>query len=62
MINQIEEVLSSSNKDKWRNALKDEMESMKENQVWKLVELPKRHKDIGNRWVVTIKRKAGNRL
>ena len=56
--NTIEEALSSLNKDKWRNALEDEMESMKENQVWKLVELPKRRKVIGNRWVLTIKRKT----
>ena len=48
--NTIEEVLSSLNKDKWRNALEDEMESMKENQVWKLIELSKGRKAIGNRW------------
>ena len=56
--NTIEEALSSPNKDKWRNALEDEMESMKENQVWKLVELSKGRKAIGNRWVLTVKRKA----
>ena len=56
--NTIEEALSSPNKDKWRNALEDEMESMKQKQVWKLVELSKRRKAIRNRWVLTIKRKA----
>ena len=45
--NTIEKVLSSLNKDKWRNALEEEMESMKENQVWKLVELPKDTKPLG---------------
>ena len=54
----IEEALSSSNKEKWKNALEDEMESMKENQVWKLVQLPKGRKAIRNIWVLTIKRKA----
>ena len=46
------------NKNKWRNALEDEIESMKENQVWKLIELSKRHKAIGNKWVLTVKRKV----
>ena len=31
--NMIEEALSSPNKEKWRNALENEMESIKENQV-----------------------------
>ena len=39
--NTIEKALSSPNRDKWRNVLEDKMESMKENQVWKLVELSK---------------------
>ena len=47
--NTIEEALSSPNKDKWRNVLEDEMVSMKENQVWKLVELSKGRKAIGNK-------------
>ena len=34
------------------------MKSMKENHVWKLVELLKRHKTIGNKWVFIVKRKA----
>ena len=54
----IEEVLLSPNKEEWRKALGDEMESMKENQVWKLVDLLKGHKSIGNKWVLIIKRKA----
>ena len=39
--NMIKEALSSPNKEKWKNALEDETESMKENQVSKLVELLK---------------------
>ena len=34
------------------------MESMKENQIWKLVNLSKGCKAIGNKWVLTIKHKA----
>ena len=53
--NTIKEALSSPNKNKWRNVLEDEMESVKENQVWKLVELLKRRKTIRNKWVLTVK-------
>ena len=38
--------------------MEDKMESMKENQVWKLIELSKGCKAIGNRWVLMVKRKA----
>ena len=34
------------------------MESIRSNHVWKLVDLPKGHKAIGNKWVLKIKRKA----
>ncbi|KAL6318078.1 hypothetical protein AAG906_035223 [Vitis piasezkii] len=35
----------------WYNAMKDEMNSMANNQVWDLVELPKGAKVIGCKWV-----------
>jgi hypothetical protein len=38
--------------------MKDEIESMKTNQVWELVDLPPRRKSIRNKWVFKIKRKA----
>ena len=56
--NTIDEALLSPNKEKWRNALEDKMESMKENQVWKLVELLKWRKAIKNRWVLIVKQKV----
>ena len=31
---------------KWSNAMKDELKSVKDNDVWDLVELPKRKKSI----------------
>jgi len=37
-------------------AMRDEMDSMMRNQVWKLVDLPPGHKSIGNKWVSKIKR------
>ena len=39
-------------------AMKYEMESMRINQVWELVDLPLGKKSIGNKWVLKIKRKA----
>ena len=38
------------------------MESIKENQVWKLVELSKGCKAIGNKWVLIVKRKANGTI
>jgi hypothetical protein len=39
-------------------AMEKEMESMKINQVWDLVDLPSGRRSIGNKWVLKIKRKA----
>ena len=36
----------------------EEMESMKKNQVWDLVNLPPGRKTIGNKWVLKVKRQA----
>ena len=35
--------------------MKDELDSMKSNEVWDLVKLPKRAKAIGYKWVYKIK-------
>ena len=54
----MQEALSSSVSDEWMKAMNDEMESMRTNQVWDLVDLPSWRKVIGNKWVLKIKRKA----
>jgi hypothetical protein len=54
----VQEALSSSANDEWMKAMDDEMESMRTNQVWDLVDLPPGRKAIGNKWVLKIKRKA----
>ena len=41
---------------KWSNVLKNELQSMKDNDVWDLVELPKGKKPISCKWVFKIKR------
>ena len=45
----INEALLSPASDKWKNAMEEEMESMKVNNVWTLVDLPKNRKAIGNK-------------
>ena len=46
-----EEVLKSSETDKWLEAMKSEMDSMYDNQVWTLVDPPEGIKPIGCKWV-----------
>ena len=54
----VTEALSGPNKENWTKAMEEEMESMRSNQVWELVDLPKERKAIGNNLVLKIKRKA----
>jgi hypothetical protein len=50
--------LSGPKASEWIKAMEEEMESMKINQVWDLVDLPSGRRSIGNKWVLKIKRKA----
>jgi hypothetical protein len=45
-----DEVMMSPDSNKWHEAMKSEMESMYENQVWTLVELPIDRKTVENKW------------
>ena len=54
----VQEAPSSSISNVWMEVMNDEMESMRTNQVWDLVDLPSGRKAIGNKWVLKIKRKA----
>jgi len=56
--NSVTEALSSSKRDEWLKAMKEELESMKTNKVWDLVDLPKERKAIGNKWILKVKRKS----
>lgn len=51
------EALTSTEKDRWKIAMQKEFESLEENQVWDLVELPKDRRVVGSKWV--FKRKIG---
>ena len=46
-----EEAMMSPDSDKWLGAMKSEMESMYENQVWTLVDLPNDRKAFENKWI-----------
>ncbi|KAJ4730414.1 Gag/pol protein [Rhynchospora pubera] len=54
----VADALSSPEAKEWLAALKEEMDSMKKNQVWDLVVLPPWRKTVGNKWVLKVKRKA----
>ena len=51
------EALEDVDAHEWHNAMNREMESMYSNSVWSLVEVPKRVKPIGCKWIY--KRKRG---
>ncbi|GKC12161.1 putative retrotransposon protein [Tanacetum coccineum] len=46
-----EALVRRSESDKWLDAMNAEMQSMKDNQVWPLVELPPNGKTVGNKWL-----------
>ena len=58
----VTEALSGPDKENWIKAMEKEMESMRSNQVWELVDLPKGRKAIGNKWVLKIKRNANGTI
>ena len=45
------QVEQSSNFQKWIDAMKDEMKSIKDNNIWDLIKLPKGVKHIGCKWI-----------
>ena len=57
-----EEAISSSESIHWKNAMDDELDSIKKNKVWELVELPKGRKPIGYKWIFKKKLKSNRTL
>jgi Reverse transcriptase (RNA-dependent DNA polymerase) len=51
----IREALPCLAKEKLMKTMEEEMESMRSNNVWELVDLPEGRKAIGNKWVLKIK-------
>ena len=54
----LKEALSCLAKENWIMAMEEELESMRVNQVWELVDLPEGRRAIGNKWVLKVKHKA----
>ena len=50
-----DEAMKSTDTLKWQTAMQREMQSLEENDVWTLVELPKGRKAIGSKWVYKVK-------
>ncbi|RVW77963.1 hypothetical protein CK203_048286 [Vitis vinifera] len=47
--NSVQVALTCLTKDEWRKAMEEELESMRKNQVWDLVDLPSNQKAIGTK-------------
>ena len=50
------EAVSCPQSELWLDAMRDEIQSMRHNGVWELVELPEGHRPIGCKWVYKTKR------
>nr|KYP66965.1 Retrovirus-related Pol polyprotein from transposon TNT 1-94 [Cajanus cajan] len=50
------QAMHNSNSQKWIDAMKDEIKSMRDNDVWNLVELPEGVKPIDCKWIFKINR------
>ena len=51
----VSEVMSSNEKEKWINAMENEIESLKKHDVWELVDLPEGRKTVGCKWIYKLK-------
>ena len=50
------EAISCPQSELWLDAMRDEIQSMRHNGVWELIELPEGHRPIGCKWVYETKR------
>ena len=50
-----EEVMTDVHKEKWYNAMQEEMDSLHENYAYELMELPEGKKALRNKWVYKLK-------
>lgn len=57
-----EEAITSNDSDRWMEAMATEIDSLKRNGTWNLVEPPNSQKVIDNKWVFKIKTKANGNV
>lgn len=55
-----EEALSGPDSEKWKTAMDEEIGSLRENNMWAIVDLPEDSKAIGSKWVYTHKKYNAN--
>ncbi|CAB0009315.1 unnamed protein product [Nesidiocoris tenuis] len=58
----VSEALESEERELWRKAMQEELDSLAENETWDLVTLPKGKKVVTNRWVLKVKRKPNGEI
>ena len=58
----VSEAMQSNEKDEWLKAMKNEIDSLKKHDVWKLVKPPKGRKTVGCKWIFKIKRDADGNI
>jgi hypothetical protein len=56
------ESMNSIDVDKWIEAMNDKIDSIRNNDVWELTDLPSQRKAIGCKWVLRKKFKANGSL
>ena len=54
----VKDALNSPDQAKWMKAMEKEIESLRESDVWELVDLPKGRKAVGSKWVFKVKTDA----
>ncbi|XP_048323873.2 retrovirus-related Pol polyprotein from transposon TNT 1-94 [Ziziphus jujuba] len=57
-----QEAVSHQEKEKWLQAMQDEMESLQKNHTYELVELPTGKKALKNKWVFKLKKDGSGRV
>lgn len=56
------EAIGTKEKDKWINAMRDEMSSLLDNQTWEIVDLPADRTPVGCKWIFKIKKDEKNNI
>ena len=57
-----DQCMSSSDASSWKEAMKNEVDALNENDTWKLVSMPKDRKVVGGKWVYKIKRDSKGQI
>ncbi|RWS02083.1 gag-pol polyprotein-like protein [Dinothrombium tinctorium] len=60
--NTYEEAMHSPDKEQWEQAMNSELDSLKKNETWQLVELPSGRRSIKNKWVFKVKTKPSGEI